>query len=315
MATKVWTNSAGSDGNFATAGNWFTPTGAAAGAAPVDGDDVIFKDGSVSVTAGLTPGAGGDELHSLVVYPTYYGKIGASNSRLTCRIDNGTNPYVHFMGGGSGGNNSELWIETTTAAGIARIIAEAAASNSSPTACNVTTSGAGTVTDLLVKSGSCEIIAGSSVATTTVDGGDLTVDPAVTLTSAMIQNGGRVNNKSTGTLAGATLHLNGGQYTQTSGHATAGWDVVWQRGSTSRFIWIHGGNNWAIGIYHLVDGILDVTRLKVPATITTLRHYATGPSCLADLRCGRKLAITNFIAMSSNDLALRFDAGRQFALA
>ena len=86
MATRRWKTTA--DGNWGTAGNWEE------GAAPVNGDDVYFLAGSVSVTAGLDQNT--VALTSLRIGPGYTGSIGTSSADM--RVDATT---FDFAGGGT----------------------------------------------------------------------------------------------------------------------------------------------------------------------------------------------------------------------
>lgn len=72
-STQVW-NGAAADGNFGTAGNWVS------GVAPIGGDSVVFNNGAIAVTAGLTTGI---SIVKMTVTANYGGTIGTAASPLT----------------------------------------------------------------------------------------------------------------------------------------------------------------------------------------------------------------------------------------
>lgn len=85
MALRIW-NGAAADGNFGTAGNYV------GGVAPVATDSVLFNQGNVDVTAGLTPGFA---IADLTVTPGYGGSIGDSTgAALTFTNITGTVSYA-----------------------------------------------------------------------------------------------------------------------------------------------------------------------------------------------------------------------------
>lgn len=81
MALRIWNGAAG-DGNLSTAGNYV------GGVAPVATDSLLFNQGNVDVTAGLTPGFA---IADLTITPGYGGSIGdASGNPLTFTNITGT---------------------------------------------------------------------------------------------------------------------------------------------------------------------------------------------------------------------------------
>ena len=110
MATQVWNGTGGTQGDWSDAANWTS-------AVPVNGDDVILANNSVSVTAGLDQSA--VALASLTIDQSYTGTLGSTSSEF---LEIGASVVslgaIRASGTQTGSPRLNLDLGTTTAAQV-----------------------------------------------------------------------------------------------------------------------------------------------------------------------------------------------------
>jgi hypothetical protein len=150
---------------------------------PSAGDEVHIRDGSQTITVGLTAVA----LNRLRVGPGFQGRIGTAASGVAFRVDNGSGPKVELEGG------QYANIQAHTTGGISKLICNA------PIEVNV--SGTGTTATLVVKRGTVNIGSGAVVTNIYQSGGDIDAEANGTAFTLVSIGGGTLRRKRSWTTA------------------------------------------------------------------------------------------------------------------
>jgi hypothetical protein len=152
-------------------------------ALPSAGDEVHIRDGSQTITVGLT----GVALNRLRVGPGFQGRIGTAASGVAFRVDNGSGPKLELEG----------WqyanIQAHTTGGITKTICNA------PIEVNI--SGTGTTATLVVKRGTVNIGSGAVVTNIYQSGGDIDAEANGTAFTLVSIGGGTTRSKRNWTTA------------------------------------------------------------------------------------------------------------------